>query len=168
MFRRCVLHALEGTRGAYLLGDLFCRRSVLPGRHPAAPPRAPTRPAGCMAGFWTCQVGAFEEMFRTVVFDALEGRGTVVPCANKPVGVPSCRACPAQTLRHAPPDATRPWCVRVLDSTGELLLPRGIESRPFAPCAVPPRPDPYRSAPLRCAALPRPAHVMSAFWTRQI
>ena len=44
-------------------------------------------------------------------------RGTVVSCANKPVGVPSCRARPAQPPRRAPPDPTRPWCVRVLDST---------------------------------------------------
>ena len=46
-------------------------------------------------------------------------RGTVVSCAKKPVGVPSCRARPAQPPRRAPPDPTRPWCVRVLDSTSD-------------------------------------------------
>ena len=47
-----------------------------------------------------------------------KARKTVVSCANKPVGVPSCRARPAQPPRRAPPDPTHPWCVRVLDSTG--------------------------------------------------
>ena len=46
-----------------------------------------------------------------------KARKTVVSCANKPVGVPSCRARPAQPPRCAPPDPTRPWCVRILDST---------------------------------------------------
>ena len=45
-------------------------------------------------------------------------RGTVVSCAEKPVGVPSCRARRAQPPCCAPPDPTRPWCARVLDSTG--------------------------------------------------
>ena len=45
-------------------------------------------------------------------------RGTVLSCANKHVGVPSCRAPPAQPPRRAPPDPTSPWCVRVLVSTG--------------------------------------------------
>ena len=40
-------------------------------------------------------------------------RVTVVSCAEKPVGVPSCRARHAQLPRCAPPDPTRPWCVRV-------------------------------------------------------
>ena len=54
----------------------------------------------------------------SIAFDALGARITVVSCANKRVGVPSCRARPAQLPRHAPPDPTSPWCVRVLDSTG--------------------------------------------------
>ena len=45
-------------------------------------------------------------------------RGTVVSCANKRVGVPCCRARPAQPPRRAPPDPTRSWSVKVLDSTG--------------------------------------------------
>ena len=48
-------------------------------------------------------------------------RVTVVSCAEKPVGVPFCRARRAQPPRCAPPDATRPWCVRVLDSTGHVF-----------------------------------------------
>ena len=40
-------------------------------------------------------------------------------CANKHVGVPSCRARPAQPPRRAQPDPTRLWCVRVLDSTNK-------------------------------------------------
>ena len=56
-------------------------------------------------------------------------RGTVMFCANKHVGVPSCWARPAQPPRRAPPDTTRPWCVRVLDSTG--LQPLVMLSRWF-------------------------------------
>ena len=48
-------------------------------------------------------------------------RGTVVFYANKPVGVPPCRARPAQPPRRAPPDTTRPWCVRVLGSTSKVI-----------------------------------------------
>ena len=44
-------------------------------------------------------------------------RGTVVSCAKQPVGVPSRWARPAKPPRRAPLDPTRPWCVRVLDST---------------------------------------------------
>ena len=44
-------------------------------------------------------------------------RGTVASSAKKPVGVQPCRARSAQPPRRAPPDPTRPWCVRVLDST---------------------------------------------------
>ena len=56
-------------------------------------------------------------------------RGTVVSCANKHVGVPSCRARPAQPPRRAPPDSTRPWCVRVLDSTSIEYLALFFNSR---------------------------------------
>ena len=63
-------------------------------------------------------VRAREEMFRRFVFDALEGKRTIMSCANKPVGVPSFRDSCAQLLRRAPPDSTHSWCVRVLDSTG--------------------------------------------------
>ena len=49
MFRRRVFDALEGTRDACLLGELFCRRPVLP--DPASPPRhalpRPDPPAIC-------------------------------------------------------------------------------------------------------------------------
>ena len=40
-FRRLVFDALGGTRDACLLGELFCRRPVLPG--PAPPPRRAPR-----------------------------------------------------------------------------------------------------------------------------
>ena len=49
-------------------------------------------------------------------------RGTVVSCSNKHVGVPSCLARPTQPPGRAPPDPTRQWCVRVLDSTGRISL----------------------------------------------
>ena len=41
-FRRRVFDALGGTRDACLLGELFCRRPVLP--DPAPPPRRAPRP----------------------------------------------------------------------------------------------------------------------------
>ena len=46
-------------------------------------------------------------------------KGTLVHCANRPVGVPSCPAPPhSAALQFAAPPLTRPWYVPVLDSTG--------------------------------------------------
>ena len=47
-------------------------------------------------------------------------RGTVVSWADGPVGVPCCPSPPRPAVRH--PDPTRPWYVRVLDSTNVLLF----------------------------------------------
>ena len=49
-------------------------------------------------------------------------RGTVVSWANRSVGVPSCPA-PLRRPAVRRPDPTRPWYVRVLDSTGDGQWP---------------------------------------------
>ena len=48
-------------------------------------------------------------------------RGTVVSWANGSVGVPSCPAPPRRPAKRRP-DPTRPWYVRVLDSTGAVYI----------------------------------------------
>ena len=68
-------------------------------------------------------VRASGETFRTVVFDALGGRGTLGSCANCSVGVPSCSARPRRPAVRRPV-ASRPWYVRVLDSTSTKLWRR--------------------------------------------
>ena len=71
-----------------------------------------------------------EKTSRIVVLGALGGRRSVVPGANRPVGVPSCLAPPRPAPpRPAPPHPvamrrpapTRLWYVRVLDSTSDLI-----------------------------------------------
>ena len=78
-FRRLVFDALGGARDACLLGKLFCRRPVLP--RPALPSNVrpdPTRPWYVRVLNSTDEgshgisfVRASEELFTTVVFDAL-------------------------------------------------------------------------------------------------
>ena len=113
-----------------LLGEPIGRRPELPGPappgHPAARRPAPTRPwyvrvldsTGLHRISLAC---AFEDTFRTAVLDALEGakdscllgeptrRHPVLPGSAPP-------RCPAVGR----PDPTRPWYVRVLDSTSCL------------------------------------------------
>ena len=68
-------------------------------RCPVAPPCAlPTRPARGVSGFWIRQV-----------------RWTFVSRANSFVGTQSCATPPGRSAGL--PDPTRPWYVRVLDST---------------------------------------------------
>ena len=62
-------------------------------------------------------VRASGKTFRTIVWGA---RGAVVSWANRSVGVPSCPAPPLPAVRR--PDPTRPWYVRVLDSTSFLRI----------------------------------------------
>ena len=46
--------------------------------------------------------------------------GTYVPWPNKSIGTQSCSTLPGRSARR--PDPTRPWYVRVLDSTGFFLF----------------------------------------------
>ena len=102
-FRRLVFDASGGTRDACLLGDLFCRRPVLAG--PAPPPCRALRldpPVVCPGfGFDRCPRGH-------------EGR--LCPARTNLPGLP------AKPPRRTPPDPTRPWCVRVSDSTGQVQI----------------------------------------------
>ena len=57
-FKRRVFDALEGTRGACLVGELFCRRPVLPS--PAPPPRHAPRPDPLVV----CPIFVFDKCFK--------------------------------------------------------------------------------------------------------
>ena len=52
-------------------------------------------------------------------------QGTVVSCADKTVGVPPCRARPAQPPRRAPPDPTRPTAPGNADEA-QIRSERGV------------------------------------------
>ena len=69
-------------------------------------------------------------MFKTVVFDALEETGDACFLG----GETRWRPTRARPLRCAPPDPTRPWCVRVLDSTS-ILAERQLQCPGTAPLA---------------------------------
>ena len=116
-FRRRVFDALEGTRGAYLLGELFCRRPVLPS--PAPPPRRAPRPDPPVVcpGFGLDK-SVYIRFTLLVLPRGRSGqlssmpwgaRGSVVSWANRPFGVRSCpvRPRPAAPLRAAPNRSTR-------------------------------------------------------------
>ena len=126
---------------------------------PAAPPSAPTRPARGMSGFWARQVG-----FRLFVLPKgrsgqmssmlLRKRKSVVPWANRSVGVPPCPALSRRLTEHGAAQ-TRPWYFRVLDSTNILESvhgrfcpwrvgrPASVSSRPALLCAAPAPPRPW-------------------------
>ena len=90
-------------------------------------------------------------------------RGTLVSWAYSSVGVPSCPApprCPAVR-----PDPTRPWYVRVLDSTSENTRDAFFPSELFCLtplCCPSVRPDPTRPLYVRVLDSTSPRHV-SAF-----
>ena len=118
-------------------------------------------------------VRASVESFRTVCHDRRKAKGTVVFWANRPIGVPSYRAPPRRSAVRRPAP-TRPWYVRVLDSTNRFTLDfvclcfrRIIQDslspmpwRADRPTGVPPCPAPPRPAPPPCVAPPGAAHGM--------
>ena len=130
---------MEGTRDPCLLREQFCWHPVLP--DPAPPPRRAPRPDPPVAcpGFELYNklhtisfVRASEESFRTIVFDALGGRGTVAAWANRPVGVRSCPLPPrtAALLWAAPNRSARVMTVFwIRQVPGHALHEKGLQKQ---------------------------------------
>ena len=128
-FRRCVFDVLKGMRDAYLLGEMFCRRPVLPGLAPLLryAPR-PDLPVVC-PGF------GFDKYKRLRLFVLLKSRpkscrrfleGKRVRCfrgeqTRRRPDPP--RPAPPRRPAVCCPDPTCPWYIRVLDSTNQRLFP---------------------------------------------
>ena len=73
-------------------------------------------------------VRASEETSTTFAFDSPERQRTVLPWANRSVGVPFCPALPSPPLRRARSLApTCPWYIRILDPTGKGSFVRACE-----------------------------------------
>ena len=131
--RRSFFHRMEGKRGCFLLGEKSRRRLVLP--VPARPRRlAVRRPVPTRPGYarvldstglhMNSLVRASEESFRTVVFALGDNRVACFlggPTRRRPVGPGPARPAHPAVRR---PAATRPWYVRVFESTGLSYKPR--------------------------------------------
>ena len=123
-FRRRFFDALEGTKDLRCLGEHFCWHPILP--DPARPPRRaprPDPPVRSMFGFWTRQVG----LHRISLIRASGETTSRRVCDASEDTKEACHLCeqfywhpvlpdPAPSRRRVP-DPTRPWFVRVLDTT---------------------------------------------------